>query len=701
MQHRPFRRRKLHRRALALLVFTPLIGSLVAAQTTGSAASSTTSTSPATAAGATKSTAKSSPSKSTDTTAAPQPTVTELAPIVVTAPTRLAQPVESTASTTTVITQQELFDQHYGSVPDALSSVAGLSVVTSGNPGAETSLFIHGLDARDALVTIDGRRQPPGLSGFDDNFTNLTLDNVEQIEVVRTPISSSQGPSAMGGVVNVVTQSGKGVAPEGNVGFEAGSFDTFHESASSRGQIGNFDYALSLSRQDSVYPALSPGTPADFAPGFPGQADQYRNTGYRGNFGYQLTPDIYLDLHTTYNNAYTSSPGLEEFPDPTANLTTEQWMISPEITAKVTDFYTSKFYYSRNQFRIDSQDPFLTQEEISFGEIPQNTQTRTQIDTDSIDWQNDFQLARNWTLSAGVQGDDSGYDIFDDTLGRKTLTGDRRNIGGFISSQWQPLEGLNVFSSGRFDEYNQFAGAFSWRQGVSYTVAPTKTQLHASVSRAFTPPPLQDVAYPAGINTPNLKPETDLGWEAGVEQPLADGKVTPSVTYFHNDLHNYIEAYAPTYVPFNVPDATTEGVEVGLDLQPIDTVKLHLGYTYLNAVNDTDQSRLLRRPRNQLTFTGTWKPIPKLTLSVGGLWVVDRRDIDPTSTEPFPTTLSPNYTVVKAPDYFVLRASATYEINDNVTIWVRGDNLTDASYQPALGYYAPSIGGYGGVQFSF
>ena len=377
-------------------------------------------------------------------------------------------------------------------------------------------------------------------------------------------------------------------------------------------------------------------------------------------------------------------------------------MISPEVTAKVTDFYTTKVYYSRNQLRLDSQDPYLLQEEIGFGEVGQNTETRTQINTNSFDWQNNFQLAHNWTLSAGAQGDDSGYYIFDDVLGTKTLTGDRRNVGGYVSSQWTPLPGLDVFTSGRFDEYNQFAGAFSWRQGVSYTVAPTLTQLHASVSRAFTPPPLQDVAYPGGTtNNPQLQPETDLGWEAGVAQPFLEGKITPSVTYFHNQLHNYIESYAPTYVPFNVPDATTEGVDIAIDAQPTDTLKLHLGYTYLNAVNDTNQTRLLRRPRNQVTFTGTWKPIPKLTLTLGGLWVIDRRDIDPTSTEPFPTTLSPNYTVVKAPDYFVLRASATYQITDNVAVWVRGDNLTDASYQPVLGYLAPSIGGYGGVQFSF
>jgi hypothetical protein len=54
-----------------------------------------------------------------------------------------------------------------------------------------------------------------------------------------------------------------------------------------------------------------------------------------------------------------------------------------------------------------------------------------------------------------------------------------------------------------------------------------------------------------------------------------------------------------------------------------------------------------------------------------------------------------------APDYFVLRASATYRINSDVSFWVRGENLTDHSYQPTLGFLAPSIAGYGGIKISF
>jgi vitamin B12 transporter len=686
--------RKGLRRLLTLALLTPLAMSLAWAQP-ASVAATTTTTSPAKpavpAAKGTKTKAASAPSVAeTEGTK-----ITKLPTIVVTAATGTTQPVDTTATTTTVLSRQTLDDQKYATLPDAIRSVPGLSVVTSGMPGAQTSVFVHGLDSRDTLVTIDGRRQPPGLSGANDNFANLTLDNVDQVEVVRTPVSSSNGGSAMGGVINLVTLSGKGVTqPEGSVSFEAGSFQTYRENAQSRGAVGNFDYAVSLSRQDSVYPALNTGLADFFTTGFAGQADQYRNTGYRGNFGYQVSPEVYVDVHTTYNNAYTSSPGQYVIPNPTANLTTEQWSVSPEVTAKVTDFYTTKLYYTRNQLRLDSQDPFDVQLYESFFLVPQNLRTRTQINTDSVDWQNNFQVARNWSLSAGVQGDDSGYYIYDDALNMQTLQGDRRNIGGFISSQWEPLPGLNVFSSGRFDSYNQFAGAFSWRQGVSYLIAPTRTQLHASVARAFTPPPLQDISYPGGINNPDLKPETSLGWEAGVAQPFFDGKVTPSVTYFHNHLNNYIEAYAPAYVPMNIPDATTEGVEVGLDLKPIDTVAVHFGYTYLNAVDNTAHVRLLRRPRNQLDFTGTWKPVPQLTLGLGGDWVVDRQDIDPTSSA-FPPPQ------ITAPDYFVLRASATYQINDNVSIWVRGENLTDRNYQPALGYYAASMAGYGGIKVSF
>ena len=623
--------------------------------------------------------------------------------VVVTAATREAQSPDTTASTTTVLTHQYLEDSRFTDVASALQLVPGMTTVTSGMPGGQTSVFIHGLDSNQTLVTIDGRRQSVGLSGADDNLANLTLDDVDQVEIVRTPVSSTDGGDAMGGVINLVTLSGRGLAqPISSVSAEAGSFNSYRENIQSRGAVGNFDYAVSATQQDAIYPALSPGDPAEFTPGFAGQADQYRNTTYRGNFGYQITPDVYVDLHSAYNNAYTSVPGEYNDPDPTANLLIEDWNLSPEVVAKVTDFYSTKLYYTHDQQRQAFNDPFNLAEAQAFGFSPQGDVTRIQVNTDSVDWQNDFQIASNWQISAGLQGDNRVYYEYDNGLNELTFNGHQNNIGGFLSSQWQPLTGLNVLTSVRNDAYSQFGNAFTWRQGVSYVIAPTKTVVHASGSEAFTEPPLQDLLVsfpgtggePSFLANPNLKPETDLGWEAGVEQPLLDGRVTPSATYFHNDLHGEIEdarVAGGNFMEENVDSATTDGVELGVKVNPIDTVALNLGYTYLNAVNNDTQLRLVRRPRNSFVFSGTWNPLPPLTFTVGGNWVLGRQDIG---------VVSP-FAQENAPDYFVLRATANYRINDHVTIWIRGENLTDASYQPALGFYAASIAAYGGIKVSF
>jgi vitamin B12 transporter len=575
-------------------------------------------------------------------------------------------------------------------------------VITLGNQGAQTSVFVHGLNSNQTLVTVDGRRQAVGLSGADDNLTNLTLDNVDRIEVVRSPVSSMQGGSAMGGVINLVTLSGKGLTtPQSSVSFEGGSFNTFRENAQSRGAVGNFDYAVSVSRQDSIFPALSPGYAPFFIPGFAAQADQYRNSTFRGNFGYQVNPDIYVDLHTAYSNAYTSSPGIYLTPDPTASLLIEDWNLSPEVIAKVTDFYTTKFYLTHDQQRQADNDPFLAAQLISFGSSPQGSITRLQINTDSVDWQNDFRIASNWSITAGLQGDNRTFYENDNVLGFRTLDGHDNNIGGYISSQWQPLPGLNILNSGRYDSYSEFGGSFSWKQGAAYRVTDTQTLLHASVSSAYTPPPIQDLyVFNAGspffgpfLPNPSLQPETDLGWEAGVEQPLWNGRITPSVTYFHNDVSNAIENVrlpSGAFINENSNHVTTDGVEIGLKIQPISTLSINVNYTYLDAVNDSTQMRLVRRPRNSLIASGTWNPIDPLTLTLGGTWVVGREDLNAL------TGVQEN-----APDYFVVRASANYRINDTVSLWVRGENLTDRNYQPALGFLAPSIAGYGGIKISF
>ena len=588
------------------------------------------------------------------------------ATITVNVATRSPQPVETTATSTTVLTNDDLKNQNYSRVADALQSVPGIAAITAGTPGQVTSVFTRGTNSDQTLLTIDGRRQAPDFTNFYD-FTNLTLDNVDQVEVERTPNSTLQGANAVGGVVNLVTLSGRGADPQGSVGFEGGSFDTFREFADSLGSVGDFDYSVALSRQNSDFPRPN---------------DAYQNTVYRGNFGYAITPKIYFDMQTSYTTSLTGDPGIISFPDPNASLFRETWNISPRISAQVTDWYTTTFYYNHTQLRQVASDP------TNF------SHNRSQTDTDSIDWQNDFQIAKNWKITAGLQGDSSTFRDFDDVNDYTDIDQDISNIGGYVQSQWQPIANLNVISSVRYDAYSQFDGAFSWRQAVSYQTPVTGTIVHASVSSAYETPTVDDLYSPGffgfDVGNPNLKPETDLAWEFGAEQPLLDHRLDLTATYFHNDLRNLIEDVGVFDNPENIESATTEGVELGATVHPWQQVTANINYTHLTATDNTDETRLLRRPRNSINFTATYQPIPAVTIGFGGSWVDGREDYDPYSS-----------VVVEAPDYFVVRGNVTWQINKNVAVWVRGENLGNVSYQPVLGYPALGAAGYGGIKVSF
>ncbi len=659
-------------RTVAFIILTSFVSATAFSEPTSA------TTSPATKPTASKS--KSAPAKSpTSPPKTPPAPVVEKQPLIlVTAATRDAQTIDTTATTTTAITRSQLDAAQYDTVASALTKVPGLTVVPQGAPGqSPTTVFIHGMDGNQTLFTIDGRRQPVGLSGAYD-FANLTLDNVDQIEVVRTPSSTMDGGNAAGGVINLVTLSGRGLSqPISSASFEGGSYATYRENLQSRGAVGAFDYAVSGTNLSSDMNRPN---------------ENYRNTVYRGNFGYQATPDVYLDLHSGYSLSSAGSPNTIYTPDPIAHLQTQDWFVSPEITAKVTDFYTTKFYINYDQQSQTYTDNYTSPDGYSI--LPLGT--HLQINTTSLDWQNNFQIAEHWKITAGIQGDNSyvnqytNYNDYDypPVTNATTLKNNLTNIGGYIESLWEPITGLNVISSVRDDAYSDYAGAVSWRQGVSYRVAPTQTLIHFSGSSAYTPPSLQQLYYPMYGN-PNLKPETSLGWEAGVEQPLADGKVTPGATYFYNNITNYIQDDA-NFIPQNIGQATTEGAEVNIKAKPLDNLTLDLNYTYLTAVNDTNDVRLIRRPRNSFNFTGTWLPVPQLTLTLGGSWIVGRQDFDPVT-----------FAQVDAPDYFVLRASATYRINRNVSIWVRGDNITNTQYQPVLGYPALNAAVFGGIKVTF
>lgn len=603
------------------------------------------------------------PAATSNTPEPTKPSGSEGERVVVVTATRTPTEAAKTTASVTVISREEIEAAQYRTVAEAIRHVPGISIAANGAPGQTAGVFIRGTKTSDTQVLIDGRRLPFNLAGS-YNLENLTLDNVERIEVARGPLSSVQGGSASGGVINIITRGGKGLQkPEHEVSFEAGSYATFREIAASRGAFGPFDYSVQASRFDSEFQRRN---------------NETRLTNLSAKPGVQITRDLYADLLFTYNLADVGTPGSITTNDPDDNLLRETWLISPRAEWEITDWWTQSVIYSHAQQR---------QAATGFTGFF-NPSNRIQIDTDQVELQSTFRPFESWTLTAGSSVIDTRYYRVNDTAGGVVdLENNITTSALFLGSQWDILENWRLDNSLRFDHYSDFGNPVTWRVGTVYRVPTLATRIHAAYGTAFSPPNPQDIA-PVFFGNPNVGPERTQGYEAGLEQPFWGERIRVGATYFRNRSSNQIIFNLSTFKLENIGVATSEGWEITLTARPHETLDLTFNYTNTNALNRSAGTRLVRRPMHELDASATWRPLASIRLNAGLTWVADREDFV-------------GFSQGAIEDYFVCRLAAAWDVHEHVQVFGRVENLTGEEYAEVFGFPALDTALYAGVKVSY
>jgi vitamin B12 transporter len=164
---------------------------------------------------------------------------------------RRPEPIRRSGSAISVVTREEIQTFNPSSVVDALRNVPGLDITETGGPGATTGVRLRGASTGQTLVLIDGIRVNDAVPASGDfDFATLLPSAIERIEVLRGPQSALYGSDAIGGVVNILTRSGRG-APGFEARTEAGSYGTLSTSATAFGSVGPWSYAFSGGGQKS------------------------------------------------------------------------------------------------------------------------------------------------------------------------------------------------------------------------------------------------------------------------------------------------------------------------------------------------------------------------------------------------------------------------------------------------------------------
>ncbi|MFA7620183.1 MAG: TonB-dependent receptor plug domain-containing protein, partial [Thiohalomonadaceae bacterium] len=129
---------------------------------------------------------------------------------IVVAATRTEQRITDVPAAVSVITSADIAQQQVTRISDVVQNVEGVDVVRSATLGSSETITIRGVGGSFAgstsQVLLDGMPLESPVTGIHVGIKALAIDDIERIEVVRGPSSALYGPSAVGGVVNLVSK---------------------------------------------------------------------------------------------------------------------------------------------------------------------------------------------------------------------------------------------------------------------------------------------------------------------------------------------------------------------------------------------------------------------------------------------------------------------------------------------------------------
>lgn len=621
---------------------------------------------------------------SVDTTANETSTLKE---VVVTA-NRVDVPLQDVTSSSTVITLTDLEQKQAGTVLDAIQSVPGVDIAQTGQPGETASVYIRGTNPEHTLVLFDGipLNDPIGAPGSYDYLDGLSLDDVKQIEVIRGPQSTLWGSNAIGGVINIIPQSGPSPLG-GSVLVEGGSYGTSHEAASAHGGDNGGYFNVDVSHFNTS--------------GFPALEAQYGGTVNNGDdnntaslgVGSNLTSNLQENILVRYSQSNTSiDADNENFvlgDDPDYFALQKQFMAASHTDWKLLDgsweqILTASFADDNRLFNGVS-NPYNTYFE----------QGNFDGQTAQINWQNNIRLAKEETVVVGIQGQQQ-WAISNDTNGYSDVTGSAftsvvpettvQTASVFIESQTSIEDNFFFNLGGRWDDHSQYGVHTTYQAGLAYVVPDLNTKLKANYGTGFLAPSLYQLYAPTYGNA-SLLPETSVGYDIEFEQPIGKD-LTVGASYFDNDLTNLIQ-FVNIYS--NVGQARSYGVESFVEFKGVKNLDIKGNYTYDNAQDLIANVPLLRRPQNKASGDVDYQ-LDAAGLGASLIYVGNSFD------ENF-VTGSGN--IVPLASYFLVNLRASYQVNSQVKLFARVDNLFNQYYEEAFGYTTPGLSVYGGTKVSF
>lgn len=655
-----------------------------------------------------------------------------------------ASSLRRTPTPMNIVKKEELLRMPYTNIIDAIAKQPGVSELSTGP--AISKPVIRGLGYNRIITVNDGVRQE-GQQWGDEHGIEIDDYNVSRIEILKGPTSLMYGSDGLAGVVNIISTV---PVPEG----------TIRGNINSNYQTNNGLYALNGNLAGNVsgfnwnvYGTLEAAH--DYKNKYDGYVfnSKYQNANYGGYVGLNKSWGYSHLQYSLFNQKLGLMEGDRDDQGRFTKITGTDG-IGNDVTAPATDHdfksYDPFIGYQRiihekvtldNNFYLGKSRLAVTlgwqkNRRREYGDIdaPLTPGLSLQLNTYTYDIKYSLPDEGKWQTAFGI----NGMQQKNETLGSEALVPAYSlfDIGGFAFTK-RNFDKLTLSGGIRYDHRtlnsrsllldgeNKFAAFDRNFENVSASVGATyalsnKVTAKLNVSRAFRAPNIAELAANGvhegtikyDFGNQDLKPETSLQFDAGVDVHTEHVSVTASL--FYNHINNYIysrklesagggdsipaadnsEGYA-AYKYFQT-DANLYGGELSVDIHPHPLDWLHFENTisYVRATSgfNTDSTRNLPNIPPMRWLCELRGDFPKATKWLHHSYAKVEMDLNAAQTDIF----SAYQTETATSGYTLLNAGIGGDIVNRkqqklFSIFIAANNIADVAYQSHLSRlkYAP------------
>lgn len=522
--------------------------------------------------------------------------VENLDEVIVTA-TRTIRQLSSLPLPAQIISQKDIKRSNSARLNEILNEQTGL--ITVPDFGGGEGIQMQGLDAEYTLILVDGVPLIGRLAGTLD-ISRITVGNIKQIEVVRGASSSLYGSEALGGVINIITETPKN-GFNGNLNYRLGSFNTHDASAALSYKKNKLGTSIFFNRYSSNGYDLNENDDLN-------TVDPFRNYTLNAKITYGFTEDTNMLISGKYYNQkqdYVASSLLS------GETEIDDWNTHIKLNHTYSKKWKSYFEFYTTQYNANE---YLDNENDTGSDNSYYKQLLVRPEIRAI-----YNPTDNSSFIGGA-----GFNH--ETLDRTDFSEKPAFNSPYAYLQYDgnPTEKLNIILGARFDGHSKYKSQFSPKAALRYTLndklvvkgslgygfkAPDFRQLYFNFTNTsvgytilgYNAVPdaikvledrgqISNIIIPVSEFNNELKPENSISIDIGVDYNITTA-LKLDINLFRNNINDLIDTRAiavktngqSVFSYFNINKVYTQGLEFNTIWKPDNQLKISGGYQLLFA----------------------------------------------------------------------------------------------------------------------